>query len=512
MWSRGRLLFPTLLNIDPDTAGLIPADEQSGLVDSWEIEGNTVTYHLRDDKFWSDGRAITAYDVFFSYQVGQLENLYRVLLNQHIEAGAPLDEHTIRFIFSDLDCDDLTQSNFPIIPAHVYDPDFASRVDYAEGDDLVAWFDDFPKLNKELIINHPDYSNPSVTGGIYRLAERRFDESIHLIASDNSVAFSYVNVSSSNAAVDRYLRGDLNLVVEAPYNRRADLRADETTAIHSFIGDTSYFIALNLAAPDDPQATFDEGSNPIEQKIHPILGDGAVRQAMQMALDVPAMIEALLDGDGTQIASSLPPSGFGFNPDLEPINYDTMTARQILFDAGWRDMDGDGWRECLNCKLAERGQQLSISFKYYPESIAIPPVDNRALATMIQQQLGDIGIEIILVDQSSVEYDQNFDAILVDDVSPNLLIATMWDLFRPSQVTGEGLNFTSYANEEVSRLLTEADHTPDCDADTRRALYQEVEAILQADQPYLWLFSPNRMIATRQMLDLSVNSWEELLP
>lgn len=509
------LLFPNLLNINPETGWLIPADDTHGLAESWDIADNTITYHLRDDKFWSDGTPISAYDVFFSYQVGQLNNLYDILLDQHIDAAAPLDEHTIRFVFSDLNFVAVPQTNFPILPAHVYDPDFATGVDYADGDDIEEWFANFPSFSESLITTNPEYSNPTVTGGTYTFVERRFDESIHLIANDNSVAFSYVDVTSSNSAIDLYLRGEINLLVDPPYNRRADLRADENSTVYSYAGDSSFFIALNLTDPDNPQSAFDEEGNPINQGIHPILGDDAVRQAMQMALNVPAMIDAVLEGDGTQIASSLPPRGFGFIPELEPIAYDTMTARQILSDAGWRDMDGDGWRECLGCQFGERGEQLSISLDYYSESTIIPSVDNNALATLIQQQLNDIGMEVFLGGGSSLgmAFDQEFDAVLLDAVDVDLQLATMWDFFRQSEdIVGEGLNFSSYANDDISRLLSEAENISTVDMATRRRLYQEIEAHLQADQPYLWLFSPNRMVVTRQTVDIPATFWEEFLP
>src|SRR5690606_14999231 len=134
------LMFPKLLNLDSQTGWLIPADEANSLVQSWEIEGNAVTYKLRKDKFWSDGTPITAHDVFFSYWFSNYnyDGRYWSLLNDHISAAAPIDKHTIQFSFNDATCDALLRTNFPVIPAHAYDVHFAETVGYA-GEEITQW-------------------------------------------------------------------------------------------------------------------------------------------------------------------------------------------------------------------------------------------------------------------------------------------------------------------------------------------------------------------------------------
>ena len=509
------LLFPSLLNIDWSTATIIPADQRTGLVESWDINENFVTYTLRDDQFWSDGHPITAYDVFFSYLIGKQQTPYSTLFEQYIEAVAPLDTQTIQFQFLDTNCEVLVRSNFPIMPSHQFDAEFASTVDYDEADDLVEWSENFPLPDVRLVINSPEYANPTITSGNYHLAERRLGESIHLLADDNSVAYSYVDVNNADDIVDQYLRGDLNLLIDPPYNRRSDLWADINTMIYSYPGNYSYFVGLNLADPSEPESAFDEEGNPLDQGIHPILEDKVVRQAMQMALDVPAIIDAVVEGDGVQLGGSLPPAGLGYDPELEPIVRDVMAARQLLFDAGWRDMDGDGWRECLNCELAERGQQLTIRLYYVESFTPEPTIDNLAIVTLIQKQMEDVGIEVIVSSQSNFGpmFRQQFDAVLLSGIPVDSVFYTIWEFFRQSEdKINEGLNFTSYANEEINRLLDEADHAPDCDPEIRRELYQQADAILQEDDAFLWLFSPNPIIATRHSGDLPQEILEDFVP
>src|SRR5688500_3592497 len=52
------LLFPSLFRVDQ--SGLfVPATETDGLAESWELDGDTLTIHLRNDRVWSDGTPVT---------------------------------------------------------------------------------------------------------------------------------------------------------------------------------------------------------------------------------------------------------------------------------------------------------------------------------------------------------------------------------------------------------------------------------------------------------------------
>jgi len=507
-------LFPYLLNIDPETKWLIPADDEAGLVESWEIEDNIVTYTLRDNLTWSDGTPITAYDVFFSYQVAYRVDPFDFRLNAHIEGAVPLDDRTIQFVFIEATCNALVQTNFQIAPAHVYDAEFADSIDY-NGGDIVAWFEGFPKTQLSSLSNNPEFSNPTVTYGAYQLVERRFEESIHMLSTDGEVAFRYDNVPGTSTAVERFLRGEINLLVNPPYDRLRDLQADPATTLYRYDGDATYLIALNQADPDNPQPAFDEDGNAIEQDSHPLFVDPVIREAMQMALDVPAIIDATVEGHGQQLAGLLPPSYFAYDAEQAPVSRDVMGARQLLFDAGWRDIDDDGVRECLDCAFAEFGTSLTFSLGYLESSSTVPPVDLFALTQLVSKQMDDIGIEVLPFSESSFGplFDQEYDMYLIHDVPVDLQAVTLWDFFSVDEDVPEvGYNFTSYNNPEVERLLDEAERVPDCDADVRRDLYQQVEDILIEDAHYLWLFSPDVIVATRQSADLPLIDWEEILP
>ncbi len=97
------------------------------------------------------------------------------------------------------------------------------------------------------------------------------------------------------------------------------------------------------------------------------LSDVRVRQAINMAFDREALVEAFLSGYGSATTQVWPISSSSFDPALDQeYSYDPAAAMTLLADAGYPD-----------------GFTLSM-----PSSTAFPP----QIFPLIQQQLADIGI------------------------------------------------------------------------------------------------------------------------
>ena len=67
------------------------------------------------------------------------------------------------------------------------------------------------------------------------------------------------------------------------------------------------------------------------------LSDVRVRRALQMSLDRQMILDALYSGRGTVENGIFPHALKGFNPDLEPIEYDPAGAVVLLAEAGYPD-------------------------------------------------------------------------------------------------------------------------------------------------------------------------------
>lgn len=119
------------------------------------------------------------------------------------------------------------------------------------------------------------------------------------------------------------------------------------------------------------------------------LADQAVRKAIDIGYDRVAIAEVMFNGDATPAGSlfgpTVPLSGTQFKPPVR----DVEAAKALLEAAGWR---GSPYRSKGDQKLSV---ELLVSEEHIPGS--------KAMAEIMQQQLGEIGIEvkIHLVDHAS---------------------------------------------------------------------------------------------------------------
>ena len=80
----------------------------------------------------------------------------------------------------------------------------------------------------------------------------------------------------------------------------------------------------------------------------------------------------------------------------------------------------------------------------------------------------------------------HFDAIIL--AWTITLDPDIYDVWHSSRAKPGGLNFTGYRNAEVDELLVEARSMTD--QDRRKELYDRVQEILDAEQPYCFLYVP----------------------
>lgn len=85
-----------------------------------------------------------------------------------------------------------------------------------------------------------------------------------------------------------------------------------------------------VSGPDTTRATF-----VINQAAHPALADARVRRAINHAIDVDALLEALTGGAGQRIPTHANPPNVP--EDLEPYAYDPDLARELLAEAGYAE-------------------------------------------------------------------------------------------------------------------------------------------------------------------------------
>ncbi|MCE2911749.1 MAG: ABC transporter substrate-binding protein [Pseudomonadota bacterium] len=124
---------------------------------------------------------------------------------------------------------------------------------------------------------------------------------------------------------------------------------------------------------------------------HPVLGgiapaQVALRRALALAYHVPREVELIRKGLTVPAHSVLPPEVSGFDPGFrsEMAEHDPPRAKALLDLYGWRDRDGDGWRE------TPEGRPLAVEFTTQPDQLS------RQLAENWQKSLAAVGVRLVV--------------------------------------------------------------------------------------------------------------------
>jgi peptide/nickel transport system substrate-binding protein len=217
------------------------------------------------------------------------------------------------------------------------------------------------------------------------------------------------------------------------------------------------------------------------------LTDARVRQAIAYAIDRESIVKNLLQGQARVAHSMLPPESWAYAQGTV-YNYDPARARQLLDEANLRDPDGAGRRARLDKPLV---------FKISASNIVV-----RQYAGVIQNQLQEVGLPVsieTLEDNTLREAQVNGQYQLTAGrwVGGNQDPIFLRDLF--TFLTGKDnyrFNRVRYSNPQVDKLLGEAVNT--ADRDSARALYTQAQELISRDMPALPLWFANNIIVARK--------------
>lgn len=213
---------------------------------------------------------------------------------------------------------------------------------------------------------------------------------------------------------------------------------------------------------------------------HPFFQDRRVRRAISCALDRDALVQGVLWGQGVAAFGPYKPGTWAYHPSMHPVQQDQTLSRRLLAEAGFADTDGDGI-------LEKDGKPFRFTI------LTNQGNEQRILtATVIQSQLRAIGVDVRI---RTVEWAAfikefvdkgRFDAVILGwTISQDPDIFSVW---HSSSARPGGLNFVRYKNPELDRLLERAQ--TESVLERRKELYWRVQEILDADQPYCFLFVP----------------------
>ena len=197
------------------------------------------------------------------------------------------------------------------------------------------------------------------------------------------------------------------------------------------------------------------------------MADVNLRQAMGYALDIDAAGENLYNGlnYGTN-SIILPFFKDVYNKEQEGFTYNPEKAKQLLDEAGYKDVDGDGIRENKD------GSKLTINFAARTR--------DEANESLVQQYLNwwkEIGLDVKLYTGRTIELNSFYDKVQADDPEIDVFAAgwsTGYDP-NPSGLFGESakFNFERYVDSEGTAIMDKISSTDAFDSAKNIEYYKE---------------------------------------
>lgn len=418
------------------------------LARSWDFSPDrlALTFQLRDDVQWSDGTPVTAEDVRFTWQAQTSEDVGwpNSFVKESIRDVEVVDPHTVRFRFDHAYPTQLLDANEGfVLPAHAW-----KQLPFAKWAESGDWFREHLvvagpftlerwKPQEEVVLR----KNPRY----FEAGKPKLERVVFRIVPDDT------------ARLQELLGGAVHLVESVPPDR-----ADEVAKTPGRRLETVWARRYTAIVWNTRRAPLD---------------DPLVRRALTMAIDRPALVEAIWRGRARVADSPVMSTIWAHPADLRPWPYDPAEARRLLESRGFRDADGDG--------VLERGGK--------PFTIELVTTSNnqqrRDTLVLIQDQLRRAGIVVEPAFSEPSAWRAKVAAHDFDGALATWGIDTALDLrygfdSRDPQET----NWGRYANPEVDRLLDEIDRQPDRAA--AKAQLARLQHVLHEDQPYTFLWEP----------------------
>ena len=445
------LIYDGLVSYDFEREASVPA-----LAADWSPKGSvaseTITFQLRDGVTWHDGEPLTVEDVVFTY-------------NYILDAGS--SDEARAHMASLVDSVSANASN-GTVTFHLRQrtPKPASRF-------AGLWIIPEHRFTDQMIpkSGQPSLKDEPLGTGPYRFEERKLNGNIRLSAFENYWGDrAYIGETRMKLVLDPttmalQAQGEsIQLLVETPPDQISRLEQTGDFKLESYQSLSFDAFAYNMT--------------------HPVLGKKRVRRAFTHAVDREGLLSNWYAGKGAVIGGPFVPGHPFYNPDVEPVEHDPATARQLLEEAGYRDRDGDGIRE------TEDGTDLAFRLVTLVKEAATSTV-NQNVAESYASQLREIGVQVNVVNEVRAKYQETlfeeraFDIAWIRwEFDPIYDIAS---LFTTRTDRPGGDNIVSYSSQKVDNLIQEFKQADD--PERRRQLMYRVQEIIAEDMPYTFLYT-----------------------
>ena len=412
---------------------------------SVDPENKKATIKIKDGMKWSDGQPIVADDIIYTYEViGNKEytgveyndESAKIVGMEDYKAGKAstisgikkIDDKTVEISFKEMGQGIYTGGNGMeryAMPKHYLKDVPIKDLEKSE------------KIRSKVVVAGP-YTISSIVPG----------ESIELKGNPyyfkgkpktDKVTIQVVNSQTITAAMKS---GKYDIVLDIPtelYKTYKDLDNIDTLGRQEL-----YYSYLGFKMGKYDKAKGENVVNPNAK-----MADLKLRQALAYGLDIKQMVKAFYDGLREKATSSVPPVFEKYYPkDLAGFPYDPEKAKKLLDEAGYKDVNGDGYREDKN------GKPFEIKIAAMSGGDIAEP-----LVQFYIQQWKEIGIKGVLATGRLIEFNSFYDKVEADDPEIDVYFAA-WGVgtnLGPYETAGRKsmFNYSRFASDENDKLMAE---------------------------------------------------------
>lgn len=452
------LIYEPLFFYDPVTDQLIPWLAESG---EWK-SATRFEVRLRPGLTWQDGTPLTAADVVYTFELGQNPAIYYNPMWNYLTQVVAVGTDVVEFFFTGTPLYQEFNNNLyniAIVPKHIWETRTIEEITSGAnerpiGSGAYKYYAHAPDRN--VYIRNENWWGINVFGkpAPKYIIELRF--------------------ATNNVALGAFLKGEI------------DLSNNFLPGIGELIA-RGYYIETYL--PEPPYMLPANTAVLFLNLTKKPLDDPAFRKALAYAINVDDIIAKAFAGlvDRASPTALLPHLSKYVDEQLvaqKGFTYDPNKAKQILADAGYKDIDGDGFVEAPDRSKISLEVTCPFGWTDWMEAIRVIAESARAVGINLEARYPDYGAWNTALVTGTFNMTLNNWAGLSN---------TPWTVYNLlfnhpiRDIMGSG-NFGRYNNPQVFALVDDLAATPAWDEAGIKRICSQIQDILLTDLPMIPLW------------------------
>ena len=461
--------------IDPDLKIILDSDETPIKV-SVNPEEKTVTYKINPNFKWSNGEPVTTKDIVKTYEIMANQEYITsskslrynknrkaiVGIEEYNEGKADkisglevIDDSTMKIHLKDMTPSVYWGGNFV--------PEFVNAKQF-EGIPM-------DKITEsDALRKNPLSYGPYVIKEIVQGEKVIFEANPYYYKGEPKIKRLEMEILPPSQQVAAIKSGKYDIVLKVSPEIFPELeKLDNINILTKKAGSMNY-IAFKLGK-------WDEEKNEIVTDPNSKMYDLNLRKAIAYAIDMDAVSKQFYHGLSTPAKSQLSPLFPSLhNPEINGFKQDVEKAKQLLDEAGFKDVDGDGIREDKDGKPVKYTLAMMSGGE-----IAEP------LAQYYMQQWKAIGLDVELLDGRLLDTKNFYNRVNGDDPAIDFCIAGIGFGTDPQQLAIFGknakFNISRYISDELEAALDATVSKDALNEEYRVKAYKDYEKLFMEEIP-----------------------------